>query len=201
MGIEKGEPDMYGVFATGGITALHLALPSMMNNFDINFFPWIMDDEKERRDQRLQYFLWGTLPLTFSVSFYNQLAYQYHRKSLLPPLFEDPDATAAAVSVFVPGGGMFYKGRRFEGWCFYLSEMTLAGYSVYQWDKTSGKAAAGGLLLLKAVEVAVSYAASPSYRVHRTEVSSGDNYPDFSVGINTGISGSDEVTLSVSIPF
>jgi len=201
MGIEKGEPDMYGIFATGAITALHLSLPSMMNSFDINFFPWIMDAEKDKRDQRLQYFLWGTLPLTFSVSFYNQLAYQYHRKSLLPPLFEDHDATAAAVAVFIPGGGMFYKGRRLEGWCFYLSEMSIAGYSVYQWDKTSGKAAAGGLLFLKAAEVALSYVVSPSYRVYRTEVGSAGNYPDFTVGINPGIDGSEEITLSASIPF
>lgn len=200
MGIDKGEPDMFGVFATGAITTLHLTLPSMMNDFDINFFPWIMDDDKERRDQRLQYFLWGTLPLTFSVSFYNQLAYQYHRKSLLPPLFEDHDLTAAAVSMFIPGGGLFYKGHRFEGWCFYLSEMSLAGYAVYQWDNTSGKAAAGGVLLLKAVEVAVSYAVDPSYSVYRTETSSAD-LPDFSVGFNAGPGGSEEVVFSATLPF
>ena len=201
MGIEKGEPDMYGVFAIGALTAIHLTLPSMMNRFEINFLPWEMDEEKEKRDQRLQYFLWGSLPLTFSVSFYNQLAYQYHKKSLLPPLFEDHDAAAAAVSIFIPGGGMFYKGYRFAGWCFYLSEMSLAGYSVYQWDKTSGKGAAAGLLLLKAVEVGISYAVTPGYKAYRTEVSSSRSYPDFSIGFNPGINGSEEITLSASIPF
>jgi len=201
MGIQKGEADMYGVFAIGALTALHLSLPSMMNRFEINFLPWEMDEEKENRDQRLQYFLWGSLPLTFSVSFYNQLAYQYHRKSLLPPLFEDHDATAAAVSIFIPGGGMFYKGRRLEGWCFYLSEMAIAGYSVYQWEQTSGKAAAGGLLLLKAVEVAYSYAVSPSYSVYRTEVSSAGSYPDFSLGVNPGTKGSEEFTFAATLPF
>jgi hypothetical protein len=201
MGIEKGEPDMYGVFAIGTLTALHLTLPSMMNSFDVNFLPWIMDDDKEKQDQRLQYYLWGTLPLTFSVSFYNQLAYQYHRKSLLPPLFEDHDTTAAAVSVFIPGGGMFYKGRRLEGWCFYLSEISLGAYAVYEWDKTSGKAAAGGLLLLKAAEIALSYAVSPSYKVYRTETGSADSFPAFSVGFNPGIGGTEEIILSAVIPF
>lgn len=202
MGIEKGEADMYGVFATAGLTALHLTLPSMMNSFDINFFPWVMDNDKEKRDRRLQYFLWGSLPLTFSVSFYNQLAYQYHRKSLLPPLFEDHDATAAVVSVFIPGGGMFYKGHRLEGWCFYLSEMSMAGYAVYQWDNDSGKIAAGGLLLLKAAEVAFSWAVTPSYRVYKNEIGSDGGCPDLSVGLNSRIDGGpDGVTLSASIPF
>ncbi len=199
MGIEKGEPDFPGVFATAGLTALHFTLPSMMNSFDINFFPWVMDSDKSRGDQRLQYFLWGTLPLTFSVSFYNQLAYQYQRKSLLPPLFDEHDTTAAVVSIFIPGGGMFYKGYRLEGWSFYLAEMSMGGYAAYEWDKTSGKAAAGGLLLLKAVEVAVSYAVTPSYAVYRNEISS--NYPDFSVGINRDGTGSEQLLLSASISF
>lgn len=201
MGIEKGEPDMFGVFVTGGLTALHLTLPSMMNSFDINFFPWVMDDDKGKDDRRLQVFLWASLPLTFSVSFYNQLAYNYHRRSLLPPLFQDHDTTAAVLSFFIPGGGMFYKGYRLEGWCFYLSEMSMAGYAVYQWDRDSGKAAAGGLVLLKAVEVVASYAATPSYRVFRNEISSGGSYPDFSIGLNNGVNGSGEVTLLASIPF
>lgn len=201
MGIEKGEADMFGVFTIGGITALHLTLPSMMNNFDINFLPWIMDDEKEKNDQRLQFFLWGSLPLTFSVSFYNQLAYQYQRKSLLPPLFVDHDATAAVVSVFVPGGGMFYKGYRLAGWFFYLSEMSAAGYAVYNWDKTPGKAAAGGLLFLKVLEAAVSYAVTPSYQVYRYETGRGGDYPDFSIGVKSGIGGSSDITLSATIQF
>lgn len=199
MGIENGDPDFAGVFATAGLTVLHFTLPSMMNSFDINFFPWVMDRDKSNGDRRLQYFLWGTLPLTFSVSFYNQLAYQYQRKSLLPPLFDDHDATAAAVSVFIPGGGMFYKGYRLAGWSFYLAEMSMGGYAVYEWDNTRGKIAAGGLLLLKAAEVAVSYAVAPSYSVYRNEVSS--NYPDFSIGINRDGTGSEQVLLSASIFF
>ncbi len=201
MGIEKGVPDMAGVFATGGITALQLTLPSIMNGYDINFFPWVMDNEKGKDDRRLQIYLWATLPLTFSVSFYNQLAYQYHRKSLLPPLFADNDATAAVVSVFIPGGGMFYKGYRFEGWSFYLAEMSLGGYAVYDWDETSGKAAAGALLLMKAAEVIVSYAVSPSYGVYRKEIGSNSSYPVFSAGINQGASGSQDLTLSATVPF
>ncbi|HPJ36116.1 MAG TPA: hypothetical protein PK358_14850 [Spirochaetota bacterium] len=201
MGIEKGEPDMYGVYATGALTALHLSLPSMMNSFEINFFPWIMDDDKGRDDQRLQVFLWASLPVTFSVSFYNQLAYQYHQKSLLPPLFEDNDVTASVVSLFIPGGGMFYKGYRGAGWCFYVGEMSMAGYAVYEWDRTSGKAAAGALLLVKAAEALISYAVTPSYSVYRNEVGSNDSYPAISAGLSKGIDGEGEMTLSVTLPF
>ena len=177
LGIKKGECDVSGALAIATITALHFLLPLHINDYKINFFPWIKDNDKENRDQRLQYFLWATIPLTFSVSYYNQLSYNYHKQNLLPPLFSMPDETAAVISIFIPGGGMFYKGYRFAGWSFYLSELSLGGYAFYNWDSRKGKMAASALVILKAFEIGLSYYMTPSYSVFQREIASDKKEP------------------------
>lgn len=200
MGIEKSEPDYTGVFITASLTAAHLGLVPFLTDFKVNFFPWIEDGERTDQMERLNYFMWGTLPLTFTASFYNQLAYNYNLRNMLPPVFADHDTSAAVVSIFVPGGGMFYKGYRWSGWGIYLGEMSLAGYAVYTEDKRERNMLLGSLAFIKCAEIALSYFISPSYAFYNREVSSAGDI-DFSIGITEGFTGKGEVNASLSFRY
>jgi hypothetical protein len=174
-------------------------LPGMLTGFKTNFFPWVKDSDKTSEMQRLHIFLWASLPLTYSASFYNQLAWQYHSKDLLPPLFIDSDNTAAVISLFVPGGGLFYKGQRGAGFAFYAAEMSLLGYGIYTGESEKRRAAFIGLAAVKVIDIAAAYFVPPGYRVFRDEISG--SAPSFSMGILPGIEGDGEFTFSVTQSF
>ncbi len=200
MGIDKGKPDYAGVAIASSLTAVHLGLVPLLTDFKVQFVPWMEDDGRTRQMERLNYFMWGTLPLTFTASFYNQLVYNYREKNLLPPQFADYDTSAAVVSLFVPGGGMFYKGYRWTGWGIYLGEISMAGYAVYTEDRDRRNILIGSLAVIKCAEIAASYFIPPSYNYFNREISSADN-TDFSIGINKNINGGREFTASVSLSF
>ncbi len=172
LGLKNSKIDGTGVLLGFSLVGLHFLLPSMMNDYDVNFFPWIQDGDKSDRTQRLQIFLWASLPLTYTATFYDQLSSQYSRRGLLPPLFEDRDSVSALVSLFVPGGGMFYKGWRKTGWAFYFSEMGLAGYGIYHADQIEGKYALGAFAGVKVIDLLFSYFAEPSYGAYKKNISS-----------------------------
>lgn len=199
MGIEKSTPDRTGLIIASVITAGHFMLPGMMTGFKTNFFPWVKDSDKTSEMQRLHIFLWASLPFTYTASFYNQLAWQYHSKDLLPPLFIDSDNTAAVLSFFVPGGGLFYKGHRGAGAGFYAAEMSLLGYGIYSGSSSKSKAAFIGFGAVKIIDIASAYFVKPAYRVYRDEVAG--TYPSFSLGIAPGIEGEGEFTFSVTQSF
>jgi len=199
MGIEKSTPDRTGMIIATAIIAGHFMLPGMLTGFKTNFFPWVKDSDKTSEMQRLHIFLWASLPLTYSASFYNQLAWQYHSKDLLPPLFIDSDNTAAVISLFVPGGGLFYKGQRGAGFAFYAAEMSLLGYGIYTGESERRRAAFIGLAAVKVIDIAAAYFVSPGYRVFRDEISG--SAPSFSMGILPGIEGDGEFTFSVTQSF
>lgn len=170
LGFKDAKPDVTGIVLSSSMVVLHFTVPEFITRFRINFFPWEKDGDKTGDMQNLQIFLWASLPLTFSVAYMNQLAYQFHDSEHLPPFFSDRDAAASAFSLFIPGGGLFYKGYRFGGWCYYLSEMLLAGYGVYHYD--SGRRGRYGLAALgciKALELLHAYLIEPSYRFYRIE--------------------------------
>ena len=200
MGIEKSEADYAGVFIAASLTAVHLGLVPFLTDFEVNFFPWIEDSGRSGQIKRLNYFMWGTIPLTFTASFYSQLAYNYRLRNMLPPQFADSDTSAAVVSIFVPGGGMFYKGYRWTGWGIYLGEMSLAGYAVYTEDKRERNMLLGSLAVVKCAEIALSYFISPSYAFYNREVSSAGDI-DFSIGITESFTGEGEVNASLSFRY
>lgn len=200
MGIEKGKPDYAAVAITASLTAVHLGLVPAMTDFDASFFPWVKDPDRTDQERRLNYYLWGTLPLTFTASFFSQLAYNYRALNILPPEFADHDRSAAAISVLVPGGGMFYKGYRWSGWGFYLGEMSMAGYAVYTEDDDVRFKLLGSLAVLKCAEIALSYFISPSYANFNREMASAGSV-DFSAGMNKSHNGGEEFTASVLLRY
>lgn len=201
LGIENGVVDRTAVGFTAILTAGHLLLPSVLTEFEIDFFPWDRDGHKTREMQRLQYFLWGTLPLTFSVSYYSQLAYQYNEKNLLPPLFMEHDTTAALLSVFIPGGGLFYKGYRGAGWAMYAGQMPLAGCAVYMYGSRNGYICMAAFALLKAADILAAWMLEPSYETYRKEVAGTESTLDFGAVFVPDADGKGEFLVSVTKKF
>jgi len=119
--------------------------------------------------QDLQKFLWATLPVTFSVAYMDQLAYQFTSTEHLPPFFKDKDNMAAVFSLFIPGGGLFYKGHRLAGWSFYFSEMMTAAYAVYNNESKPGKYALYVLGAIKLFDIIYAYFSTPSYSFFNLE--------------------------------
>jgi hypothetical protein len=200
MGIEKGVVDYEGIIITSALMITHLGLVPFMTDFKVNFFPWVKDNDRTRQMKRLNYFMWGTIPLTFTASFFSQLSYNYTEKNILPPQFENSNRSAAILSIFVPGGGMFYKGYRLTGWTIYLSEMTIAGFSVYTDDKKNRKILLGSLAALKCIEIAASYIITPAYPFFQKEITQSDNI-DFFVGLNEDHNNDKEFTAAITLSF
>ena len=200
MGIEKGKPDYAGVAIAASLTAVHLGLVPALTDFEVEFFPWVEDPDRTDQMKRLNYFMWGTLPLTFTASFFSQLSYNYKELNMLPPQFEDHDRSAAIVSVFVPGGGMFYKGYRWSGWGIYLGEMSMAGYAVYTEDDALRNKLLASLAAVKCAEIILSYFISPSYANYNREVAS-FNSVDFSIGMNKNHERGEDFTASVFLRY
>ncbi len=174
MGFETDDPSYSGIALSAGLIVTHLLLPVSREKFRINFFPGINDEEKSKETKNLQYFLWLSLPLTFSASYFDQLAYQYRKKENLPPFFLSADAAAVTFSLFIPGGGLFYKGYRLTGWGYYLTEMFLAGYGISHTDQGKKSRYAFSLLgLIKGIELINAFLAKPSYGFYNMEMDKG----------------------------
>jgi len=200
MGIEKGAVDYEGIFITSALMITHAGLVPFMTDFKVNFFPWVKDSDRTEQIKRLNYFMWCTIPLTFTASFFSQLSYNYTAKNILPPQFENYNTSAAVLSIFVPGGGMFYKGYRLTGWSIYLSEMTIAGLSAYTDDKKNRNILLGSLAALKCIEIAASYIITPSYSFFKKEITHSDNI-NFFAGLNKDHNNDKEFTAAISLSF
>ena len=158
------------IFSSGLILNHFLFLP-LKTKFTTNFFPFIHENDKTEKENRLHYFLWGSLPLTLSVSFLDQLVYQFKKFNYLPPFFEDKDEAACLFSFFFPGGGLFYKGYRSLGWGYYSLEMTSAAYGFYHFNNGSkGRNAFVVLGIIKGLEMIQAYLISPSYEFYNIEI-------------------------------
>ncbi len=186
LGFKDPKPDMPGVTLSTSIIAMQFLLPELMTDFKINFLPWKQDSNKTEKMQDLQKFLWATLPVTFSTAYMDQLAYQFTSTEHLPPFFKDKDNMAAVFSLFLPGGGLFYKGYRLAGWGFYFSEMLTAGYAVYNYGSNSGKYALYALGAIKLFDIIYAYIASPSYSFYNLEKEREIEPAFLNMGIRTG---------------
>jgi hypothetical protein len=128
-----------------------------------NFFPWVNDSDKSARQLRYQRYLWGTIPLTWTVAYMDQLSAQYTGFNVLPPFFDRRDSAACSLSLIIPGGGLFYKGYRSAGWSVYTAEFASMGYYVRNRGERKaryGLYACGGV---KLAELALAYFLPPSY--------------------------------------
>jgi hypothetical protein len=205
MGIEMGVVDYQGIFITYALLTTHLGLVPVMTDFKVNFFPWVKDSGKTVQEKRLHYFLWGTIPLTFTASFFSQLSYNYTEKNILPPVFESHDTSAAVLSIFVPGGGLFYKGYRWTGWSIYISEMTIASFAIYTENKKNRNILVGSLAAIKCLEIAASYIITPAYGFFQKERRGGYHPPahniNFYVGINKDHNNDKEFTAVIGWGF
>lgn len=201
LGIKSSKPDWIGIAVSAGLVAGHFVLPSLLTNFDVNFFPWIRDSDKTAGMQRLHIFLWASIPLTYSMSFFNQMAYQYHRTNTLPPIFDEINNASAVISLFVPGGGLFYKGYRGTGYGFYAAEMSLLGYGLYSESGIKRKAVFSIFAAVKGADIALAWFLQPSYSIYRNEISAIDSGPQFSLGMLPGIEGEGEFVFSVRQSF
>ncbi len=184
MGFENPSPDVPGIVFSASVVGMQLGLPSVMNRFKINPLPWVRDNDKSARTQDLQIFLWSTLPVTFTAAYLDQLAHQFHKTEHLPPFFDDRDNMAGVLSLFIPGGGLFYKGRRLAGWGYFVSEMSLAGYGVYNRDETRGKYAFAALGVIKVIDILNAYWVGPAYSFYNLEMEREFRGASFSVGMH-----------------
>ena len=146
-----------------------LSLTGFMTGFKTSFFPWVKDADKSTPILRLQRFLWCSLPLTFTISYLNQLSWQMDKKQNLPPFFQYKDNTAAVLSVFFPGGGLMYKGRYAAGWSYYAVEMGLAGFAFYDLHSKKAPYIWGGLGALKGLEIIHAFLAEADYSFYKLE--------------------------------
>ena len=170
MGFRNTTPSVGGIVFSTLLIVTHFILPEAMTKFKINFVPGIMDKDKTRAMNNLQIFCWATVPLTVTVAFLDQLAHQFKVNSALPPFFMTRNESAMVLSLFIPGGGLFYKGYRLPGWSFYLSEMFLAGFCVYTKDDKK-KVLYGGIALggVKLIELITAYFCPPAFSFFKYE--------------------------------
>jgi len=199
---QNARPDVPGLAVSVSAFLVHLTLPSAATGGRGNFFPWERDSDKSEAMQRLHIFLWGTIPFNFSVAYMDQLAHLFHTTEHLPPFFEDRNTMAAFMSFIIPGGGMFYKGHRFAGWCYYFTEISLGGYSAYNWDNGNrGKIALGALGVIKLIDIINAALIGPSYSFFSTEMDRDTS----SVSLETGMyhTGDNEgvYSMSFTMPF
>ncbi len=171
MGFTHTQPQWWGVYAAAGAVTLQLGLVPALGKGKVNFFPWVQDNDKTQAQYGLHIYLWATLPVTYTVAFFHQLAYAYETQRYLPPFFRDKDITAVLLSAIVPGGGLLYKGSILWGYTYWLSEFTLGGLCAYNWQQHRRMLWAGLVAGVKLVELIHAWFAAPAYTVYSNELS------------------------------
>ncbi len=172
LGFTHTDPEWWGVYTGASAVVLQLGLVPVLGTGKVNFFPWVKDHDKTDSQYRLHMYLWATLPVTYTVAFFNQLAYAYQKQRLLPPFFDEKDITAVLISAIVPGGGLFYKGERLLGYGYWIGEFTLGGLLAYNWHNKSRRTLLAGMLIgIKLVELVHAWIATPAYTVYSYELS------------------------------
>lgn len=202
LGFKNTTASIPGILFSTALIITHFILPDCMTAFKINFLPGVMDKDKTRQMNNLQIFLWATIPVTISVAYLDQLAYQFTAASVVPPFFLNKNEAALALSLVIPGGGLYYKGYRLPGWGFYLSEMSLAGLCVYAKDDKKKVMSAGiALAGVKLIELITAYFCKPSYNFYNIEKEGRISPPALSMGIDTSESGGLVYKLGVSVKY
>jgi hypothetical protein len=202
MGFKQTTPSVPGIVFSSLLIVTHFLLPECMTKFKINFFPGVMDKDKTRDMNNLQIFLWSTLPLTATIAYLDQLAYQFKANEALPPFFMNRNETALVLSTLIPGGGMFYKGYRLPGWGFYISEMFLAGFCVYTKD-VKKKVMWGGITLgtVKFIELVTAYFCKSSFDYFNLEQEGPVRQASISMGIEPSETGNPVYKLGMTFQY
>lgn len=169
--MNEDHPGYGGIALTFCLMFTQLTLTENLTGYETNFFPWNQDSDKTDAMERLHIFLWATIPATVTASFMDQLANLLAASANTPPFFMTGDQAAAALSLFFPGAGLFYKGYRVLGWGYYFTEMALAGCGSYYWGRGQSYlylfAALGAV---KIIEIIHAYFADFSYDYCRREM-------------------------------
>jgi len=187
LGFKNAKPHLPGVVLSSALFLNQLLLTEYMTGFKSNFFPWKQDSDKSDSMQSLHMFLWCSLPVTVTVSFFDQLAYQFRTTEHLPAFFQYPDEAALAFSLLFPGGGLMYKGHRVMGWAYYAVEMSLAGFAVYNYrDGKKLAIALSALGAVKIMEMVHAWFTDPAYEFHRYELRGGTLMPVLSLNALPG---------------
>lgn len=188
LGFKEGNPDYLSIAVSTTAIFSHILIPEFMTGFEINVLPF-KDGEKSVSTHDLQIFLWAALPLTFSVAYMDQLAFQFSKNRTVPPFFDDKDNMAAVLSVLIPGGGLFYKGLRLAGWGYYFSEMSLAGYGIYNMKNDNGIYALSALAVVKIIDILYAFFAVPSYDFYNIEKEREIKRVSIDIGFDNKIDG------------
>lgn len=193
LGFKKISPSIPGLVMTSSLFVLHFMLTPFITGFKEG-----LDQPKPIWD--LQIFLWSTLPLTFTIGYLDQLAHQFAITEHLPPFFKHRNMAATVISLFVPGGGMFYKGYRLAGWTFYLAEMSLLGYAIYEIDnKEKSMYTFIALGCVKLIELLTTYFVKTSYDFYNFEKSR--DTKKSSVSFQLRQSGNEEQIYALGIKY
>jgi len=179
LGIEGPQPSYWTMSAGAAIYLYQLLWMPVSSEFKENFFPFI-DGSKTEGQKRYHTWLWATIPVNFTVCYFDHLSLQYAVKEILPPFFESRDSTAAILSVLVPGGGHFYKGSRLFGWSYYGTEFLLFGYGIYHAEEKIGKQVLLAAGAVKLIDVLHAYFSKPSYTFYNHEFYSEETTSFFS---------------------
>ena len=172
LGLQQEKTEIPKVVLSTTLIMSHFLFIPIKTNFKTNFIPLIHVNDKTKREHRLHCFLWASLPLTITASYFDQLAFQFKNEKILPPFFKNQDAAAFSFSLFIPGGGLFYKGYNYLGWGYYSFEMALASYGVYHFnDKEKSFPAFISLGAIKLLELANAYFINSSYDFYNLETS------------------------------
>lgn len=187
LGFKNAKPHLPGVVLSSALFLNHLLLTEYMTGFKSNFFPWKQDGDKSDSMKSLHMFLWCSLPVTVTVSYFDQLAYQFSTTEHLPAFFQYPDETALAFSLLFPGGGLMYKGYRVMGWAYYAVEMPLAGFAAYNYrDGKKLAIALSALGTVKILEMVHAWFTDPAYEFRRYELRGGTLLPVLSLNALPG---------------
>jgi len=206
LGFKNSNPSIAGVVVSASVLFGQLMMGEFVSGFKTWFLPFLYNDAL-RTDSNymqamdLQNFLWITIPFGFTVAYLDQLAFQFHQSNLLPPFFKNYNIAAFSFSVFIPGGGLFYKGHRLLGWTYYLSEMVLGGLGAY-WlkDPSNDKKfvyAFIGLGIVKLIELVNAILIAPSYSSFKYESEPAEKRNYFYIGLDSTPDG--EGVLKVSL--
>ncbi len=174
MGLPGKKPSWAGIALTSTLLVSHFLAPEIIANFDVSFWPWVMDPDKTKGMQNLQIYTWAALPMLFTAAYLDQLAYQMKRHRYLPPFFENRNLAALGISSVIPGGGLFYKGHRMLGWGFYIAEMGLLGAGLYRLYDPDGKYIFIALGALKAAELITAFFIPTGYPFFNRELARTD---------------------------
>jgi len=201
MGFKNPEPAYGGLMLSASLEfGALLYTPFTTDRASWRSYLPMRSSRKSHRDLRLQKYLWSTIPFTFAITYCDQLSYQYETMKVLPPLFDHPDRTASILSLFIPGGGFFYKGYRTAGWGAYCSELALGGYAVSELGSKKSRNALVALGIVKIIEIFSSAMISSSYDFYNQEVEKSAN-STFAFNIVPDNKGNIDYSIGYTIPF